>query len=116
MPNMLMVGAFNRQIASSFGSGTKFQKVEDDILHTSFDVYESDFGDLRIIPNRFQRARDGLILQDDMWAVGFLPGRNMAEFPLAKTGDTDRTQILSEYTLEARNEKSSGIVADLTTS
>jgi hypothetical protein len=36
------------------------------------------------------------------------------ETPLAKTGDSDRVQLLSEYTLTAKNEKSSGIVADLT--
>ena len=36
--------------------------------------------------------------------------------PLAKTGDSDRRQILSEYALVARNEKSSGCVFDLTTS
>lgn len=116
MPNVMMLGGFNRQIASSFGSGTKFQKVEDSVLRTSFDVYESDFGELKIVPNRFQRARDALILQTDMWAVGFLPGREFATYDLAKTGDTDRRQILSEYTLEARQEKASGGVFDLTTS
>lgn len=117
MPDVLMLGAFNRQVASSFGAGaTKFQKVEDKTLHTTFDVYESDFGNLRIIPNRFQRARDALILQTDMWAVGFLPGRNMVSFPLAKTGDTEKRQILSEYTIEARQEAANGIVRDLTTS
>lgn len=117
MPDTLMVGPFNRQIVSSFGGGaTKFQRVEDDVLRTSFDVYESDFGQLRIIPNRFQRARDALVLQSDMWAIAFLPGRNMATEELAKTGDTDRRQILSEYTLEARNEKASAGVFDLTTS
>ncbi|KKL56380.1 hypothetical protein LCGC14_2246010, partial [marine sediment metagenome] len=35
---------------------------------------------------------------------------------LAKTGDTERKQLLVEYTLEARNEKASGAVYDLTTS
>ena len=40
----------------------------------------------------------------------------MVSIPLAKTGDSDRRQILSEYTLVARNEKSSGGVFDLTTS
>jgi hypothetical protein len=38
----------------------------------------------------------------------------MISFPLAKTGDTDRKQILSEYTLVSRNEKASGGVFDLT--
>jgi hypothetical protein len=48
--------------------------------------------------------------------VAFLNGRRMVSIPLAKTGDSDRRQILSEYTLVARNEKSSGGVFDLTTS
>lgn len=116
-PDVLMVGPFNRQIVSSFSAGrTSMQKAEDSTLHATFDVYASDFGELRVIPNRFQRARSALVLDTDMWAVAFLPGRNMVTTDLAKTGDTDRRQVLSEYTLEARNEASSGIVADLTTS
>ena len=51
-----------------------------------------------------------------MWAVGYLPGRKMVSIPLAKNGDSDRRQVLSEYVLVARNEKSSGGVLDLTTS
>lgn len=117
MPNTLMVGPFNRQAASGFtGNSTSMQKAEDKVLHATFDVYESDFGSLRIVPNRFQRARDALVLQADMWAIPFLPGRNMISFPLAKTGDTEKRQILSEYTLEARQEAANGIVRDLTTS
>lgn len=116
-PSVLMTGAFNRQIASTFSANrTNMQKAEDSTLRASFSVYESDFGELRIIPNRFQRARDALVLDLEHWALGFLPGREFAIFELAKTGDTDRRQILSEYTLESRNEKASGGVFDLTTS
>jgi hypothetical protein len=57
-----------------------------------------------------------LVLQTDMGAVAFLNGRRMVSIPLARTGDGDRRQILSEYTLVARNEKSSDGVFDLTTS
>jgi hypothetical protein len=71
---------------------------------------------MQIVPNRFQRARDVLILQSDMWAVAYLQGRRMLSTPLAKTGDSDQRQILSEYALVARNEKASGGVFDLTTS
>lgn len=117
VPDTLMVGAFNRQAASAFtGGSTSMQKAEDKTLHATVDVYASDFGSLKIVPNRFQRARDALVLQSDMWAVAFLPGRNMASWDIAKTGDSDARQILSEYTLESRQEKASGIVADLTTS
>lgn len=117
MPDTLMLGAFNRQIFSSFSAGrTNVQKVEDKTLHASFDVYASDFGTLKVIPNRLQRARDALILQMDMWAVAFVPDHNMAAFDLSKTGHSDQKVITSAYTLEARQQKSSGIVADLTTS
>lgn len=116
IPDCLMVGAFNRQVASGFtGGSTSMQKAEDKTLHATVDVYASDFGSLKIVPNRFQRGRDALVLQSDMWAVAFLPGRNMASWDIAKTGDSDARQILSEYTLESRQEAASGIVADLTT-
>ena len=75
-----------------------------------------DFGTLKVVPNRFQRARDVLVLEMDKWAVAYLNGRNMISIPLAKTGDSDRRQISREYALEARNEKASGGVFDNTTS
>lgn len=116
-PDMVMVGSFNRQKMSGFtGGSTSFQKAEDKTLHATFDVYESDFGNLNIVYDRFQRARDALVIQTDMWAIPFLTGRNMLTFDISKTGDSDARQILAEYTLEARNEKANGIVADLTTS
>lgn len=117
MPGVLMTGAFNRQVASSFTNGrSNVQKTEDSTLHATFDVYESDFGELKIIPNRFMEARTALVLDMDNWGMAFLPGRNMATTELAKTGDTDRRQILSEYTVIAGQEKSSGAVYDLETS
>lgn len=115
MPDTLMVGGFNRQVASGFQAGrTNVQQTSDDTLHATFSVYESDFGNLKIVPNRFQRSRDALVLQMDMWAVAFL--QQMHAFDKAKTGHADTRVIAAEYTLEARNEAASGMVADLTTS
>lgn len=118
-PDLLMVGAYNRQVVSRFGTEANvriaMQKMEDSVLHTSFEVYQSDFGSLKIVPDRFQRARDAFVLQSDLWAVAYLPGRNMKTIDIAKTGDSDAKQILSEYTLEARNEAGSGGIYDLTT-
>lgn len=114
-PDVLLMGSFNRQLMNSFGSGTKFQKVEDNKLHTSFDIYEGDFGyGMKIVPSRFTEADHVFGLQMEYWAVAFL--RNMVTTEIAKTGDSDATQILCEYTLEARNEKSSFVIRDLTTS
>ena len=59
---------------------------------------------------------DVLVLQMEMWAIAYLNGRRMVSIPLARTGDSERRQMLSEYSLVARNEKSSGGVFDNTTS
>jgi hypothetical protein len=116
-PDTIMVGGFNKQVFSTFtGRATPTEDTKSKKITAAVDAYESDFGKLKIVPNRFQRARDVLVLQMDMWAVAFLNGRKMVSIPLAKTGDSDRRQMLSEYALVARNEKASGGVFDLTTS
>jgi hypothetical protein len=116
-PDVIMMGAFNKQVFSTFtGRGTPIENQETMTITAAADTYKSDFGVLRAVPNRFQRKRDVLVLQMDMWADSPLPGRNFVSFPLAKTGDTDRRQLLVEHTLVARNEKASGGVFDLTTS
>ncbi len=115
-PDTLMLGGFNKQVASSFvGRGTPTEDTKSKKITAAVDVYESDFGTLKIVPNRNNpRTRDALILQMDMWALSYL--RNMKTVPLAKTGDSERKQLICEYTLESRNEKASGGVFDLTTS
>lgn len=114
-PDRIMLGGFNKQQMSTFvGRGTPMEDTKAKKIIASVDVYESDFGTMKVVPNRFMRTRDVLLLQMDMWAVAYL--RNMRSIDLAVTGDSVRKQILCEYTLEARNEKSSGGVFDNTTS
>lgn len=119
-PDMIMLGSFNKQAMSSFvGGGTSGpaqRTVDGDAtrVNTAIDIYVSDFGSLAVVPNRFQVQNSCLVLEMDMWAMATLA--EFQETPLAKTGDSDRVQLLSEYTLESRNEKASGIVADLTVS
>ncbi|AIB11788.1 head protein [Azospirillum argentinense] len=113
-PDTIMVGGVNKQRFSTFtGRATVQEEAKTKKIVAAVDVYESDFGTLKVVPNRFQRARSALVLEMDKWALAFL--RNMKEVPLAKTGDSERKQIICEYTLESRNEKASGGVFDLTT-
>lgn len=114
-PDCLMVGAFNKQKVSTFtGNATRFKGAEDRALVATIDIYDSDFGSFEIVPNRFSRARDGLLLQKDMWAVAYLRPFRLVD--LAKDGDSERKQLIAEYALESRNEAASGAVWDLTTS
>jgi hypothetical protein len=116
-PDTIMTGAFNKQVFSTFtGRATPIEQAASKRIVAAVEVYESDFGRLDVIPNRFMRSRDVLILQMELWAIAYLNGRRMVSIPLAKTGDSDRRQLLSEYALVARNEKASGGVFDNTTS
>jgi len=116
-PDTIMTGAFNKQIFSTFtGRSSPIEQASSKKITAAVDAYESDFGTLKVIPNRFQRSRDVWVFQMDMWAVAYLKGRRMVSIQMPPTGDSQRRMILSEYTLEARNEKASGGVFDLTTS
>jgi hypothetical protein len=116
-PNLIMTGAFNKQVFSTFtGRSTPIEQATSKKIVAAVDAYESDFGRLKVVPDRFSRARDTWVLETEKWALAFLKGRNMVSIPLARTGDTERRVVISEYALVARNEKSSGVVADLTTS
>jgi hypothetical protein len=115
-PNMIMLGSFNKQKMSAFQGRAQAQEqaVTKKIVN-AVNTYEGDFGTQKVVPNRFQRPRDVWVLQTSMWAVSYLPGRRMVSEDLAKTGDSEAFFILSEYSLEARNEKSSGLIADTRT-
>ena len=114
-PSMIMLGSFNKQKLSGFtGGSTRFDPAENKRLVASVDIYESDFGALTAVPNRFQQARSAYVLQPDMWAVSFL--RDFQLQDLAQSGDAQKKFLLAEYTLESRNQAASGGIFDLTTS
>lgn len=114
-PGTIMVGGFNKQAFSTFtGRSTPQEDAKAKRIVNAVDFYESDFGKQKIVPNRFMRARDALVLDMEYWGLDYL--RNMKTVELAKTGDSERKQIICEYTLVAKNEAASGGVFDLTTS
>jgi hypothetical protein len=116
-PDLVSAGAFNKQQFSTFtGRASPVEQASSKKITASVDAYESDFGKLKVIPDRFQRARDVLVLETEKWAIAYLNGRKFVSIPIAPTGDSQKRMITSEYALVARNEKSSGGVFDNTTS
>lgn len=114
-PDTIMVGSFNKQKFSEFGgNATRVVDAQAEKLVAGIDIYVSDFGQMSIVPNRFQVSESAHILQMDMWSVAYLRPVHIRD--LAKTGDSDRRQILAEYTLESRNQQASGLYSDLETS
>lgn len=117
-PRIVMTGPFNKTRASTFaGIATQYNDVTGRTPGTimgAADVYVSDFGTLRIVPNRFSRDGTVLVLDMDYWAVAYLQG--MTKTKLAKTGMSEKWMITTEVTLESRNEAASGKVTTCTTS
>ena len=115
---MLMVGAFNKQAASAFnGIATRYRDVpagQQAQIIGAADVYVGDFGQITIVPNRFQRARDAFVVDPEYASLAIL--RPIQQTELAKTGDAEKRLMLVEYGLKVSNQAAHGIVADLTTS
>lgn len=80
-------------------------------IYAAAEVYVSDFGAIALIPHPYGLTRDCLLVDPDMWAVGTLDG--WKNTPLAKTGDSEKYMMTTEVTIISRNEKASGVVADL---
>lgn len=74
-------------------------------------VLVSDFGEHTIVPNRFMPSTQIYFLDMQYWALAEL--RGISEQPLAKTGDADRTMLITELTLECRTPAASGKIGEL---
>lgn len=111
-PDNIMVGPAAKQTFSGFtGNSTRMGQADDQGLYAAVDFYVSDFGKLKVIPNRFQAARDVFVLQADKLAMAYL--RPFQTMELAKTGDAEQREVLAEYSLECRAPKAHGAVYDI---
>lgn len=114
-PSLLVVPPAGKQKVSSF-EGIAQHRINTQgtgkvTILAGADLYQSDFGVLQVVPDRFMRTRDALVLDPEYAAMAYL--RPFQTNELAKTGDSEKTQILAELTLEVRNEAAHGIIADL---
>ena len=119
-PKVLMVNPAHKQTVSAF-AGIAAQRYmapsnEATTIIGAADVYLSDFGTMSVVPNRFMNSTNAceetaFVIDPDMLAVAYL--RPFATNELAKTGDSEKTQLICEATLEVKNEAAHGIIADL---
>ena len=119
-PKILMVTPAHKQTVSAFaGIAAQRYMAPSDAPTTiigAADIYLSDFGSVSVVPNRFMLSGNSandvaFVLDPEYAAVAYL--RPFQTIELAKNGDSDRTQLLVEYTLEVKNEAAHGIAADL---
>lgn len=110
-PDAVYVGATGKRVISAFTAGaTKNVDIKDKRLINTVDVYESDFGMVKLFLHRF--INDVLatgstgniaILREDTWAIASL--REPNNFDAPKAGDYEKGAIIGESTLEGLYEQ-----------
>jgi hypothetical protein len=113
-PSMAIMGGLIKQKAASFSGlaesrrDTGNKKIR---IIAGADVYVSDFGEVRFVPDRYCSTRDVLVVDPEYWSIATLDP--LKRTPLAKTGLADREALYVEHTLRCHNERASGVVADV---
>ena len=111
-PDMALMDSAAKTTFSTFtGNATRFKGAEDKQLVATIDIYDGDFGEYEVVADRFADSDYLYLVETNMWALSEL--RPLFSEPLGKSGDAEKWQLVWEATLEARNEKSSGCVADI---
>ena len=117
-PNMVLAAAFNKQRISAFsGIATQYRdnpQAGPATIIGAADVYVSDFGTVNIVPSRFTPTTAVYVLDTSTLETKYL--RPIQMKTLAKTGDSDRRQILAEYTLCVKSPGANGVATTTTTS
>lgn len=115
-PTQAYVGPTHKQQFSTFtGIGSIRKDAPGDSMATiigAADVYVGDFGKLALIPHPYALTRACVLIDPTMFAYAPLDGWKNKQ--LSDTGDSTKYLMTTEVTLICRNEKASGIVADLT--
>lgn len=116
-PDSVYLSAFQMNVALGF-TGNNNQRsnitATDEKVIKHMAVYVTPWGTVEFKPTRENRGRDVFVMQDDMWGVGILRPTKNTE--LARTGDNQKRQVITELTLVCKNEAASGGVFDNTTS
>lgn len=110
-PGLVLVSPTNKQVFSGFSGRAYAQTMVDNktVLGAAA-IYASDFGELKVVPNRTQRGRDVFVVDTSKVAVAYLRAFEPQE--LGRVGDAVTRDIISEYTLENRAPKAHAMVAD----
>jgi len=111
-PSVVICGSSQKQAMSAFtGNATRFKDAENSKLNAAIDVYISDFGELQLVPSRFSRSRDVLVLDPNYARVAYLAPTSQK--PLARTGHAERRLISVEWGVQVDNEAAHGVIADI---
>lgn len=113
-PDTILVKPADAGVIASFQATgrTVFVDNGQKTLTSAVDFYESPWGKVRVVMDRFISTADALVFEAAMWKQLVL--RNWFRQTLAITGDATTVQILGEFSLKHRNFFASGRIANIT--
>lgn len=112
-PTMGILGKKQKQVIAGFsGNATRTHEGESKKITNTIDVYIDPLGnEIRLVPCR--QCPTDVVYFFDTSQVAFATLRDFHMVDLAKTGDTDRKQMLVEYALEMRDQRGHAAIYDL---
>ena len=99
-PDFITVNGTNKRFITAWAGPRIRTEREERTAGASIGRYESDFGVLDIILDRWLIGSDVVIGTRGSMGIGPLSGRQFSSRLLPVTGDYDRYEILGEYTAE----------------
>lgn len=111
VPDTCYVNGFlKRRISQFVTSNTRMLDMSSPgKLLNRVSIYESDFGTIEIVLERYMTKTVGIMLKDNLFRKAWL--RKPSTYPLAKRGDLDEFQIVGEFTLEYLNQRAGGVLS-----
>jgi hypothetical protein len=118
-PSVIMVGTAQKRKVAGFAGATSFAGVSvnqgrtaQGVVVGGVDLYISDFGEHKVVLNRYMRASTLFCIDPDYVSTAWL--RPIKYTSLAKTGDADKGQLLCEFTVVMENPDAHAKIQDLT--
>ncbi len=116
-PSVVMCPAVLKRKIAAFAGASSYAGVSvnqgrtaQGVVVGGVDLYISDFGEHKIMLNRYMRTRTVLMIDPDYWATAWL--RPIKFEDRAKTGDATKGEILCEWTLVGKNPDASAKLQD----
>jgi hypothetical protein len=110
-PSILMTNSVNKLVVDEFvGRTNSRHAVDAEKVSQNVAIYASDFGNLRVVLDRWLGQSRVALLDPEYARIAFY--RNFQQKPLGVIGDAETRMIVAEWGVQVDNEKAHGAVFD----
>jgi len=100
MPDTILLNGFNQRTVTSWATPRIRTDRDERMAGAHIGSYESDFGTLDLVVDRWLRPSDLPVITRSDIGIGPLGGREFSSREVPSLGDYTQTEVLGEYTME----------------